>query len=52
MITIMTNDTKEKPQKTEPITSLKVGDYTFRDLGTTAVAELQNKEPTPIKRKK
>ncbi|MCD4841709.1 MAG: hypothetical protein K8R08_06875 [Methanosarcinales archaeon] len=48
----MTDDKKEKSQKPEPITSLKVGEYTFKDLGTTAVAELENKESAPTKRKK
>ncbi len=42
---------KEKPQKSEPITSLKVGEHTFKDLGTTVVRELENKEPMPTKRK-
>lgn len=47
----MSQDKKEDTKKSEPINSLKVGEYTFNDLGKTAVVELEHKEPALAKRK-
>lgn len=47
----MVNDKKDSQQKSEPIISLNVGEYTFKDLGKAAERQIESSVKEPIKDK-
>ena len=47
----MSNNEKDAPSESEPLTTLKVGEYTFKDLGSAVAVELKSSVPEERKRK-
>ena len=48
---IMSNDKKEVKLKSEPIISIKVGEYTFKDLSKDATRMIESTVPKQTKGK-